>query len=136
MITVRELEPPLGQDLRLQDPDEKLERRYDFWLARTNDPNAAATMVLAETQSAERPAGNEAVANRRKSDALNPGDVAKALSVSPATVIGWIRSGQLKAADIATGKRPRFVIQRAELDRFLQLRQHTPQRKRGAAIRA
>jgi DNA-directed RNA polymerase subunit K/omega len=56
-------------------------------------------------------------------DTLDPPQVAKELRVSPATVIGWIRSKQLRAANIATGSRPRYIIQRVDLDRFLKLRQ-------------
>lgn len=94
----------------------KIERMFDRWLAKTGDPRAAATLVLAEVHShpgeGDRP--------------LNPPDVAQQLRVSPATVIGWIRTGQLKAANLATGNRPRYVIQRAELDRFLRSRQPEP----------
>jgi hypothetical protein len=68
---------------------------------------------------------------QKASDKLRPADVAKQLQVSPAKVIGWIRSGQLKAANIATGPRPRYVIQRDDLDRFLSSRQpDLPQQKR------
>jgi excisionase family DNA binding protein len=38
-------------ELNLYDPDARLGQRFDYWLARTNDPNAAATLVLAEVQA-------------------------------------------------------------------------------------
>jgi hypothetical protein len=54
---------------------------------------------------------------------LTPPQVAEQLGSDPATVISWIRSGQLKASNLATGPRPRFVIQPADLDAFLKARQ-------------
>ncbi len=101
-----------------RNPLNMLEQRYNNWLSKTGDPRAAATMVLAEVQSSER--------QTNERDTLNPRDVAKKLSVSPATVIEWIRSGQLKAANIATGPRPRFVIKPDDLTTFLDNRQPIP----------
>lgn len=63
---------------------------------------------------------------------LTPPEVGKMLGADPATVINWIRSGQLKASNLATGARPRFVIRPADLDRFLDSRQ-LDLRKRKAA---
>ena len=53
---------------------------------------------------------------------LNPPQIAKELRVSPDTVLGWINTKQLKAANVATGNRPRYKIRRYDLDRFLKLR--------------
>ena len=108
-------------ELRLYDPDGRLDRSYEYWLDKTNDPGAAATLVLAEVQSTKRP-----VVAAHNSDALNPPQIAKELRVSPDTVLGWIRTKQLKAANIATGNRPRWIIQRSDLDTFLQSRQPQP----------
>ena len=63
-----------------------------------------------------------------KRDTLTPPQVARELSVSPDTVLGWIRTGQLKASQLGTNRR-RYVITRLELDRFLERRQ--PETKRG-----
>ena len=60
---------------------------------------------------------------------LTPPEIAKQLGADPATVLGWIRSGQLKASNLATGHRPRFVVQPFDLDAFLKARQ-LGQRKR------
>lgn len=58
-----------------------------------------------------------------KPDTLNPPMVARQLKVSPDTVRGWCESGLLKASNVATGKRARWIIQRSDLDTFLQSRQ-------------
>jgi hypothetical protein len=54
---------------------------------------------------------------------LNISDIVELLSVSPATVTGWIETKQLKASNLSKSHRPRWVIQRVELDRFLKFRQ-------------
>jgi hypothetical protein len=54
---------------------------------------------------------------------LNISDVVELLSVSPATVAEWIDTKQLKASNLSKSNRPRWVIQRVELDRFLKFRQ-------------
>lgn len=62
---------------------------------------------------------------------LTPPEIAKQLGADPATVIQWIRSGQLKASNLATGQRPRYVIQPSDLEAFLKARQPVlRQRKR------
>ncbi|MEX2171394.1 MAG: helix-turn-helix domain-containing protein [Pirellulales bacterium] len=86
----------------------------------TGSPESAATLVLAQVRSGQT---GELPASDRADSPLNPPQIAKQLRVSPAKVIEWIKSGQLKASNIATGTRPRFVVQRSELDRFLQVRQ-------------
>ncbi len=67
---------------------------------------------------------------------LSPPQVAKALRVSPDTVLSWIRTKQLPAANVATGPRPRWVVQRPDLDTFLQSRrpQSQPARKRSKPV--
>jgi transposase len=82
----------------------------------TGDASAAAALTVLELQNKQP----------TERDTFGPRDVAKRLSVSPATVIEWIRSGQLKAANIATGPRPRFVIKPEDLATFLDNRQPMP----------
>lgn len=41
----------LQSSLKLHDPAGQLARRYEYWLAKTGDPSAAATLVLAEVQA-------------------------------------------------------------------------------------
>lgn len=65
-------------------------------------------------------------AQQSKDIPLKPTDVAKLLSVSPATVIDWIRTNQLKASNLASGNRPRYAIRREDLDAFLKMRQPEP----------
>jgi hypothetical protein len=113
-------------ELGIVNPAGQIDERYNHWLGVTGSPEASATLVLAEVQSASRPAANEHVGNQRKSDALNPRDVAKELRVSPDTVLTWVRTKQLPAANIATGSRPRWIIQRSDLDSFLKSRQPQP----------
>ena len=103
-----------------------IDRMYDRFFAKTGDPVAAATLTLAQVQSAATLRQPESLALSAAPAALNPSDVAKQLRVSPAKVIGWIRTGQLKAANVSTGQRPRFVIQQPDVDRFLQGRQPDP----------
>lgn len=86
--------------------------RYQYYLSITGEATAAAVLVLAEIS---KPTSTERTV-------LTPPEVAKQLGADPATVINWIRSGQLKASNLATGHRPRFVIRPEDLDRFLDSR--------------
>lgn len=99
----------------------KIDRMYDQFFAKTGDPVAAATLTLAQVQA--EGASPSWAAER---GVLNPPDVAERLRVSPDTVHGWIRSGQLKASNLAApGRRPRYKIRREDLDNFLAKRQPT-----------
>ncbi len=55
---------------------------------------------------------------------LSPCTVARRLGVRDATIYGWIRSGELKAANLAAiaGRRPRFRIAPDDLAAFLARR--------------
>lgn len=55
--------------------------------------------------------------------ALTPPEVAKRLGVKPATVVSWIKSGQLKASNLSKGVRPRYRVQPDDLADFLDKRQ-------------
>lgn len=54
---------------------------------------------------------------RRK---LTPPQIAERLGVSPEKVIAWIRSGELKAVNVATkpNGRPRWAVDEADLAAF------------------
>ena len=67
-----------------------------------------------------------------------PPAVAQQFGVKPDKVIGWIRSGELKAVDLSTrrGGRPRYRIPPAELERFLAARAVTPPPKQTRRRRA
>jgi excisionase family DNA binding protein len=58
-------------------------------------------------------------------EVLDPPEVARLVGCSPDTVRDWIRSGQLRAANVARGSRPLWKIQRDDLDTFLESRNHT-----------
>jgi hypothetical protein len=54
--------------------------------------------------------------------------LAKEWGVAPAKVFAFIKSGELKAIDISTsrGQRPRYLIDRADIEAFEQSRQVIP----------
>ena len=59
---------------------------------------------------------------------LTPPQIRKELSVSHDKVLGWIRSGELFAVNLAStpDSRPRWHIARADLEAFLARRSATP----------
>ncbi|BBO34201.1 helix-turn-helix domain-containing protein [Lacipirellula parvula] len=54
---------------------------------------------------------------------LSPPEVAELTGSAPETVIEWIKTGFLKASNLATGQRPRYMVKPADLDDFLTSRQ-------------
>ena len=60
--------------------------------------------------------------------AISPNALAKRLSIDVHKVLGWIRSGELRAHNLAehTSGRPRWKILPDALDAFLAARQSTP----------
>ena len=72
----------------------------------------------------------------------SPPAVAKKLVVDPAKVLNWIRSGELRAINVAAniGGRPRWRIPADELEKFLIMRQSTgpplprPRRRRTGKV--
>lgn len=98
-----------------------LEHDFRKFLEITNgDPVAAAVLTHAATM--ERLGGMKDAAPAR----LSVSDVAKELQVSPGKVRSWIHSGQLRAANLTNGPRPRFVVAPEDLEAFLQSRQNAP----------
>lgn len=60
---------------------------------------------------------------------LSPADVAEQLGIDLRKVLLWIRTGELKAANLATivnGKKPRWRIAQCDLDLFLLRRTASP----------
>lgn len=58
---------------------------------------------------------------------MAPPAVAKRLGVAPEKVIGWIRSGKLKAVNVGDGiVRPRYRVSPDALDDFLRSRDASP----------
>lgn len=49
---------------------------------------------------------------------LTPPQLAKEWHISPDKVLGWIRSGELKARNVSQGNRPRYLIDRETLESF------------------
>ncbi len=75
--------------------------------------------------------------------ARTPPQIADRLGVSVDKVLAWIHSGELKAANLAThsGGRPRWRVDPADLEAFLERRAarptpkgEKPRRKRDAGI--
>lgn len=66
-----------------------------------------------------------------ESDTFTPPEIAQLLSVSADTVLGWIRSRELKASNIAarTSNRPRWVVRKSDLETFLKNRQPEPSKR-------
>jgi hypothetical protein len=62
---------------------------------------------------------------------LSPPQIAKQLGIDPDKVIGWIRTGQLNAVNVAShvGGRPRYRISSESLENFLRLRSTSPEPK-------
>jgi excisionase family DNA binding protein len=57
---------------------------------------------------------------------LTPAEVAELWGVAASTVIGWIKSGRLRAVNVsknASSQRPRYRIDSADLADFERLRQ-------------
>jgi hypothetical protein len=62
---------------------------------------------------------------------FKPPAVARAMGVGHDTVLGWIRSGELRASNLAPlGKRPRWIVTPEAIDEFLKRRQHVPPPKK------
>lgn len=51
-------------------------------------------------------------------EVLTPVDLAREIGVKPDKVRGWIKSGQLKAANVGDASRPRFRIRRVDFNDF------------------
>jgi excisionase family DNA binding protein len=68
---------------------------------------------------------------------MTPPEIAKLLRVSFETVIGWVRSAELRAVNVGSGlKRARYRISRESLDEFLRLREVQPPAPRQTRRRA
>ncbi len=59
---------------------------------------------------------------------LSPGDVADELAIPVAKILAWIKSGDLRACNVAqrVGKRPRWRISALDLQLFLDRRSASP----------
>jgi excisionase family DNA binding protein len=93
---------------------------YRGYLEDTGDSAAAALFALDEYHRTD--AGRRSRTAERT--VLTPPQVAKQLGVDPSTVIGWIRTRELKASNVGKGgQRPRYRIQQADLGAFMRKRQ-------------
>lgn len=59
---------------------------------------------------------------------LTPPELARLWGISPDKVLAWIRGGELRAIDASSrrGGRPRFLIDRADIETFEANRAVTP----------
>lgn len=92
-------------------------RLYREYLAEVGDSTAAAILATAAAGPQRRPPKDQP-------STLSPPRVALQLGVDPATVIGWIRAGELAASNVGKGgQRPRYRVQKRDLESFLKKRQ-------------
>jgi len=61
---------------------------------------------------------------------LTPPQLAKEWGISPDKVLGWIRSGELKARNVSQGTRPRYLIDREALESFRPPREKPAKQRR------
>lgn len=67
---------------------------------------------------------------------LTPPQIAEALGVDPATVLDWIKAGELRARKLGSGvKRPRYRVALSALEAFLASRETTAPPKPTRRIR-
>lgn len=61
-------------------------------------------------------------------DWATPPEIAKALRVDPSTVLSWVKTGELRASNLASrsATRPRWRISREALEAFLAGREPRP----------
>jgi hypothetical protein len=59
---------------------------------------------------------------------LTPPEIARDWGISPAKVIAWIQSGELRAFNAATSAtgRPRYLVDRTDLEEFTARRSAAP----------
>lgn len=82
-------------------------------------PDARVT-TISVGQSTARPTGV----------VMTPPEVAKQLRCRASQVLTWIRSGQLKAANLSKSSRPRYRVHPDDLVAFLKSRQPEPPQRR------
>lgn len=59
---------------------------------------------------------------------LTPRLIAESMHIGTETVFRWIRSGELKAANIGNSKiKPRYRVAKTDLEAFLESRSNQPQ---------
>jgi hypothetical protein len=126
----------IGESARLRAYRDQLQQFLDATLqplvdGTADDPGSWTMLVGVVAQLSDyirklQRSANQASKSKESADMLKPGDVAKELGVSVDTVHGWIGAKQLAAANVATGTRPRWIIQRADLDTFLESRKPKP----------
>jgi hypothetical protein len=65
---------------------------------------------------------------RNNKSKMTPPQIAEAWGVSPEKIIGFIRSGELKAINVATRRRgrPRYLVDIEDLEAFERLRTVCP----------
>lgn len=120
-------------------PDGPLLRLYNDYLEQTGSEVAAAILALDAHHRAQplRIHRDDAEPPAPQTEALTPPQIAKQLRVSHDKVLDWIRRGELKASNLATGARPRYVVTPDELAAFLKRRepQQPPSRGRRRGTR-
>lgn len=90
---------------------------YRSYLQETSDPAAAASLALADVLMQPRPPAPV--------PPLTVPEIARLLRVRQTKVLSWIHAGRLKAFNVTEkeGGRPKFRVNRADLDDFMRLRE-------------
>ena len=94
---------------------------HDFALSLPDDAERKSALTAAN-QLRRVIAALEAPADTQR-DTLTPSEVAKQLKKSPDAVLAWIKSGELKASNLATGRKPRWTVTKSDLAAFLKSKQ-------------
>jgi excisionase family DNA binding protein len=128
-----------ARKLATQDAPGPLLNLYNGYLEQTGSEVAAAILALDAHHRAQPlriHRGDVTPLESQAAGTLTPPQIAKQLRVSHDKVLDWIRRGELKASNLATGGRPRYVVTPDELAAFLKRRepqQPSPRaRRRGA----
>jgi excisionase family DNA binding protein len=53
-------------------------------------------------------------------ETMNGSQAARYMKVTPQTVRNWVRTGKVKATRVGDGRKPRYVIAKADLDALLE----------------
>lgn len=106
----------IGNEASKRAANERLHDCIEHWSEQNSDSLAVDAYLVRCLAAIER------IESERNPRLLTPGDVACRTGSSVDTVLNWIRTGFLKASDVATGERPRYVIRPEDYQSFLRSR--------------
>jgi excisionase family DNA binding protein len=100
------------------------------WAAKNGYPSLVREWTPAAGPTEVRKYLAECIAAKEKPKTLTPPEVAKELGCRASSVLAWIKSGKLKASNLATASRPRYRVTLEDLAEFLKSRQPLPKQTR------